>query len=104
MIIKRFFSVQTMRRKFFEILNENSGIGMSLGVIGSGGFAIGLYLNQMRLYEEKLNAVKMEAKKDTIIAEEKLNTVKMEAKKDTIIAEEKLNTGKDGSQKRHYHC
>jgi hypothetical protein len=28
----------------------------------------------------------------------------MEAKKDTIIAEEKLNTGKDGSQKRHYHC
>ena len=66
-----------------------------MGVIASGSFGIGLYLNQMKvyeekyvnqmnLYEEKLNFVKMEAKKDTLLAEEK-------AKKDSLLAEERAN-------------
>ena len=38
------------------------------------------------VYEEKLNAVKMEAKKDTLLAEEKINTVKMEANRDVMEA------------------
>ena len=89
MIIKRFFSAPPTRRLFIEILNENSGVILALGVIGSGSFGIGLYLNQMKVYEEKLKAVKMEAKKDTLFAEEKLKAVKMEAKKDTLLAEER---------------
>jgi len=82
MIIKRFFSAPPTRRLFIEILNENSGVILALGVIGSGSFGIGLYLNQMKVYEEKLKAVKMEAKKDTLLAEER-------AKKDVLLAEER---------------
>lgn len=107
MMIKRFFSAQPTRRFLIDILNENSGTILALGVIGSGTFGIGLYVIQMRVYEEKLNVyqekinalalvaeekintVKMEAKKDILVAEEKINTVKMEAKKDSIIAEER---------------
>jgi hypothetical protein len=55
MILKRFFSTQPSRRLFIEILNENSGIIIALGVVGSGIFGIGLYVNQMKVYEEKLN-------------------------------------------------
>ena len=87
MMIKRFFSAQPTRGLLIDILNENSGTILALGVVGSGTFGIGLYVNQMRVYEEKLKGVKMEAKKDTLIAEEK-------AKKDTLIAEEKINTVK----------
>jgi hypothetical protein len=82
MIIKRFFSAESSRRLFSDILKENSGTILALGGIGSGSFGIGFYVNQMRVFEEKLNAVKMEAKKDTLIAEER-------ARKDTLIAEER---------------
>jgi hypothetical protein len=81
-IIKRLFSAESSRRLFSDILKENSGTILALGAIGSGSFGIGFYVNQMRVFEEKLNAVKMEAKKDCIL-------VKMEAKKDSIIAEER---------------
>jgi hypothetical protein len=105
MMIKRLFSTERTKRLFSEILKENSGTILALGVIGSGTFGIGLYVNQMRIYEEKLNAVRMEARKDTAIAEEKikvseekikvseekLNAVRIEARKDTAIAEEKIN-------------
>ena len=90
MIIKRFFSAESSRRLFSDILKENSGTILALGAIGSGSFGIGFYINQMRVFEEKLNAVKMEARKDTLVAEEKINAVKMEAKKDSIIAGEKI--------------
>ena len=86
MIIKRLFSTQPSRRFLIDILNENSGSILAFGVIGSGIFGVGLYINQMRVYEEKINAVKMEAKKDTDLAEEKINTVKMEAKRDVMEA------------------
>ena len=89
MIIKRFFSAESSRRLFSDILKENSGTILALGAIGSGSFGIGFYVNQMRVFEEKLNAVKMEARKDTLVAEEKINTVKMEARKDTLVAEER---------------
>jgi hypothetical protein len=82
MIIKRFFSAESSRRLFSDILQENSGTILALGAIGSGSFGIGFYVNQMRVFEEKLNAVKMEAKKDTLVAEER-------AKKDTLVAEER---------------
>ncbi len=82
MIIKRFFSAESSRRLFSDILKENSGTILALGAIGSGSFGIGFYVNQMRVFEEKLNAVKMEAKKDTLIAEER-------ARKDTLVAEER---------------
>jgi hypothetical protein len=91
MMIKRLFSTERTKRLFSEILKENSGTILALGVIGSGTFGIGLYVNQMRIYEEKLNAVRMEARKDTVIAEEKINAVRIEARKDTVIAEEKIN-------------
>ena len=87
MIIKRLFSTQPSRRFLIDILNENSGSILAFGVIGSGIFGVGLYINQMRVYEEKINAVKMEAKKDTDLAEEKINTVK-------TVADEKINTVK----------
>lgn len=64
---------------------------LALGVIGSGTFGLGLYVNQMRIYEEKLNvydekinAVRMEARKDTAIAEEKIKSVKIEAEKEAL--------------------
>ena len=82
MIIKRFFSAESSRRLFSDILKENSGTILALGAIGSGSFGIGFYVNQMRVFEEKLNAVKMEAKKDSIITEER-------ARKDTLVAEER---------------
>ena len=91
MMIKRLFSAEPTKRLFNEILKDNSGTILALGVIGSGTFGLGLYVNQMRIYEEKINAVRMEAKKDTVIAEEKINAAKMEAKKDTVIAEERAN-------------
>ena len=90
-MIKRLFSTERTKRLFSEILKENSGTILALGVIGSGTFGIGLYVNQMRIYEEKLNAVRMEARKDTAIAEEKINAVRIEARKDTVIAEERAN-------------
>ena len=71
MIIKRFFSAESSRRLFNDILKEKSGTILALGAIGSGSFGIGFYINQMRVFEEKLNAVKMEAKKDALIAEER---------------------------------
>jgi hypothetical protein len=74
MIIKRFFSAESSRRLFSDIIKENSGTILALGAIASGSFGIGLYVNQMRVFEEKLNAVKMEAKKDYIIAEERART------------------------------
>jgi hypothetical protein len=71
MISKRFFSAESSRRLFSDILKENSGTILALGAIGSGSFAIGFYVNQMRVFEEKLNAIKMEAKKDALLAEER---------------------------------
>jgi hypothetical protein len=82
MISKRFFSTESSRRLFSDILKENSGTILALGAIGSGSFAIGFYVNQMRVFEEKLNAIKMIAKKDTLLAEER-------ARKDVLVAEER---------------
>jgi hypothetical protein len=82
MIIKRFFSAESSRRLFSDILKENSGTNLALGAIGSGSFGIGFYVNQMRVFEEKLNAAKMEAKKD-------IRIVEVRAKKDILIAEER---------------
>ena len=84
MIIKRFFSAESSRRLFSDILKENSGNILALGAIGSGSFGIGFYVNQMRVFEEKLNAVKMEAKKDTLVAEERAKREVMEAKKEAL--------------------
>jgi hypothetical protein len=102
MMIKRLFSTEPIKRLFSEILKDNSGTILALGVIGSGTFGIGLYINQMRIYEEKLNSVRMEARKDTAIAEEKIkvseekiNAVRMEARKDTAIAEEKIKVSEE---------
>jgi hypothetical protein len=99
MIIKRFFSAESSRRLFSDILKENSGTILALGAIGSGSFGIGFYVNQMRVFEEKLNAVKMEAKKDSIIAEEKIKAAEERAKKDTLVAEEKINAVKMEAKK-----
>jgi hypothetical protein len=107
MIIRRFFSAGSSRRLFSDILKENSGTILALGAIGSGSFLIGFYVNQLRVFEEKLNAVKMEAKKevmeamkdiviaeerakkDILIVEERAKKEVMEAKKDIVIAEER---------------
>ena len=91
MMIKRLFSTEFTKGLFSEILRDNSGTILAVGVIGSGTFGIGLYVNQMRIYEEKINSLRMEAKKDIAIAEEKINSVRMEAKKDSVIAEERAN-------------
>ncbi len=89
MIIKRFFSAEPKRRLFSETLKENSGTILALGAIGSATFGIGFYVNQMKVYEEKLNAVKMEAKKDCIIVEERAKIDVMVAEERIIIAEER---------------
>jgi hypothetical protein len=96
MIVKRFFSAEPSKRLFSDILKDNSGTIVALGAIASGAFGIGLYVNQMKVVEEKINTVKALAeersKKDNLLAEEKLNALKMESKKDNLLAEEKLNT------------
>ena len=97
MIIKRFFSAQpTRRRLFIEILHENSGVILAVGVIASGTFGVGLYLNQLKIYEERLNKYqdlyqeKLSVYQEKLnVYQEKLNTVKVEAKKDALLAEEK---------------
>ena len=73
MIFKRLFSTQPIRPLplFREILKENSGTILALGVIGGGTFGIGLYVNQMKVYEEKLNVVQERAKRDVMVAEER---------------------------------
>jgi hypothetical protein len=97
---KRFFSAESSRRLFSDILKENSGTILALGAIGSGSFAIGFYVNQMRAFEEKLNAIRMIAKKDTLLAEEKARKDVMEAKKEAlqllynIFTQEEFNNAK----------
>ena len=85
MIVKsRYFSSGPTRRLFSDILRDNLGTIVSLGVIGSGAFGIGLYLNESKVFEEKINAVRMEAKKDNLIAEEKIEKAKIEAEKEAL--------------------
>lgn len=85
MIVKsRYFSSGPTRRLLSDILRDNSGTIVSLGVIGSGAFGIGLYLNESKVFEEKINAVRMEAKKDNLIAEEKIEKAKIEAEKEAL--------------------
>ena len=92
MTFKRLFSTQPIRKLFSEILKENSGTILALGVIGGGTFGIGLYVNQMRVYEEKLNVVEERAKKDVMVAEER-------AKKDVMVAEEKIMVAEERAKK-----
>ena len=73
MMIKRLFSTEPTKRLFSEILKDNSGTILALGVIGSGTFGLGLYVNQMRIYEEKLK-----------VYDEKIKTVKIEAEKEAL--------------------
>ena len=80
MIFKRLFSTQPIRPLFREILKENSGTILALGVIGGGTFGIGLYVNQMRVYEEKLNVVQ----RDVMVAEEKIMVAEERAKKEAL--------------------
>jgi hypothetical protein len=93
MIIKRFFSAESSRGLFSDILKENPGTILAFGAIGSGSFGIGFYVNQMRVFEEKLNAFKMEAKKDSIIAEVRaekdMMVAELRARKDIMVAEER---------------
>ena len=91
MMIKRLFSTEPTKRLFSEILKDNSGTILALGVIGSGTFGLGLYVNQLRIYEEKLKVYDEKIK----VSEEKINAVKMEAKKDTLIAEEKIKASEE---------
>lgn len=69
-------------KKWFlnDFLKDNSGTILALGVVGSGTFGVGLYINQMRVYEEKLNT-----------ADEKLKAAEAKLIKDIQIAEEKAN-------------
>ena len=88
MILKRSFSTQSIRPLFREILKENSGTILALGVIGGGTFGIGLYVNQMKVYEEKLNVVQ----RDVMVAEER-------AKRDVMVAEEKIMVAEERAKK-----
>ena len=61
MIIKRLYSSEPAKRfKFTEFLRQNSSAILAL--IPMGTFGLGLYVNQMRVYEEKLNNVKEQIK------------------------------------------
>ena len=95
MMIKRLFSTEPTKRLWREILKDNSGTILALGVIGGGTFGIGLYVNQLKIYEEKLNVYDEKIK----VSEEKINAVRMEARKDTAIAEEKIKAGKIEAEK-----
>ena len=88
MTFKRLFSTQPIRKLFSEILKENSGTILALGVIGGGTFGIGLYVNQMKVYEEKLNVVQ----RDVMVAEER-------AKRDVMVAEEKIMVAEERAKK-----
>ena len=83
-IFKRLHSTQPIRPLFREILKENSGTILALGVIGGGTFGIGLYVNQMKVYEEKLNVVEERAKRDVMVAEEKIMVAEERAKKEAL--------------------
>lgn len=66
-----------------------------MGVIASGSFGVGLYLNQLKVFEEKLKLVQEAANNDTKLVEEKLNA----AKKDTMLVEEKVKLAEERAEK-----
>ena len=113
MNFKRFFSNEPAKRQLLTgYFKDNSAtITLLLGVAG-GAFTFGLYLNQIKIYEEqlksmkteadvKLNSVKIEAEKDSKIAEEKLKTQDEKIKSVKIEAEEKIKSGKIEAEKEY---
>jgi len=78
MFRRTFTSEKFGTRLWRDILKDNSGTILALGVIGSASFGAGLYLNQLEVFEEKLKLVK----KDVVLAEER-------AKNDVVLAEER---------------
>ena len=109
MNFKRFFSNEPANKQLLTgYFKDNSAtITFLLGVAG-GAFTFGLYLNQIKIYEEKLktqdekiNSVKIEAEKDSKIAEEKLKTQDEKIKSVKIEAEEKIKSGKIEAEKEY---
>lgn len=86
MSIKRFFSSESSRRASnIEIRNANVAVILAYGAVASGSFGYGLYLNQIKVFEEKLLGVKEMAKKDVMLAEEKLLSAKVMARRRKAI-------------------
>jgi hypothetical protein len=71
MFRRGFTSEKFGTRLWRDILKDNSGTILALGVIGSASFGAGLYLNQLKVFEEKLKLVEERAKKDVVLAEER---------------------------------
>ena len=95
MIIKRLYSSESAKRfKFTEFLRQNSSAILAL--IPMGTFGLGLYVNQMRVYEEKLNNIKSVFKekldKAKSVFDEKLDKAK-------AVFEEKLKTAEERADK-----
>jgi hypothetical protein len=106
MMIRRLFSNQ--RPVFKTFLNEYSAAILAAGVITSGVFAAGLYVNQMRIYEEMIKTAEEKADKNVKIAQEKIKiaqemikTAEERADKNVKIAQEMIKTAQAESERKY---
>jgi hypothetical protein len=88
MRIQRYFSAAPTTRNFLD-----EKLGSIVSLVAMGGFGYGLFVNELRVHEEKILGIEKRAKRELKIVEERAKRnafiAEERAKRDALIAEER---------------